>query len=125
MPKGETKAARALLKAHPDRFDVDKRTLHTFYRSNPRLAIELLAPPMLFKGEFSSATPTITVHDGVRVLHPTLLLNAKCKSVLSRASSHKKESDAQDILFLLQWCGSNGVRLMSVDVPNASPDFVQ
>jgi hypothetical protein len=125
VPKGDTKAARALLKSDPDSFSVDKRTQHTFYRSNPPVDIEILAPPIMFKGEFLPTTPVIFVHGGVRVLKPTLILNAKCNSVLDRSSSEKKDTDAQDILFLLRWCAANGVRPDCNEVPNASLDFVQ
>ncbi|KAF9775474.1 hypothetical protein IL306_006417 [Fusarium sp. DS 682] len=124
VPKGETKAARALLKSYPDYFDIDKKTLHTFYRSEPPVEIEILAPPALFREDFSSSTSVVEVQ-GVRVLQPTLLLNAKCNSILGRARSDKKDTDAEDIQFLLQWCTRNNVRPKATDVPAASLEFVQ
>lgn len=124
VPQGETKAARARLQAHPECFDVEKRTLHTFYRSDPPVGVEILTPPALFKESFSSSTPVLVVR-GVRVLQPSLLLNAKCNSILGRARPDKKDTDAQDILFLLQWLAGNNIHPGIQDVPNASLEFVQ
>ncbi|KAF4431823.1 hypothetical protein F53441_13877 [Fusarium austroafricanum] len=100
----------------------EKRTLHTFYRSDPPVEIQILSPPILFRENFTSSTSVMIVQ-GVRVLHPTLLLNAKCKSILGRVGSEKKDTDSQDIVFLLQWCASNNVRPRWV--ANAGPIFVQ
>ncbi|KAG5655145.1 hypothetical protein KAF25_001918 [Fusarium avenaceum] len=124
VPKGETKMTRALLRNHPDIFSIDKRTLHTNFLSEPPVEVEILAPPKLFQEEFSSSTSVVKV-EGVRVLKPTLILNAKCASILSRANSAKKDTDAYDIQFLLQWCAASGVFPTSQDVPNASLQFIQ
>ncbi|KAH8894363.1 hypothetical protein GQ53DRAFT_859202 [Thozetella sp. PMI_491] len=123
VPKGETKAARSLLRSNPDVFHVEKRTNHTEYKSNPPVEIEILAPPALFKEEFSTSTPTIIVNN-VRVLKPTLILNAKCGSILGRASEEKKRTDATDIMFLLRWCARNGMAPTQSEVPNATQQFV-
>lgn len=124
VPKGQTKTARSLLKAQPDYFDVDKRTQHTVYRSDPPVQIEILTPPALFKQEFTASTPVVEVN-GARILSPMLILNAKCGSVLSRSSSEKKSTDTEDIKFLLQWCSSHGLRPKSgSDVPNATLEFI-
>ncbi|KAK3942809.1 hypothetical protein QBC46DRAFT_282939 [Diplogelasinospora grovesii] len=123
VPKGETKAARTLLKTEQAKFTVESKTNHTYYLSHPQVEVEILAPPGLFKEEFSASTPTITVND-VRLLKPTLILNAKCRSILGRANDSKKATDSQDILFLLAWCAHNRMRPTAAEVPNASKDFV-
>lgn len=39
VPKGEVKSARKLLAAEPAQFIVDKRTLHTYYRTQPQVCL--------------------------------------------------------------------------------------
>jgi len=85
--------------------------------------IEILAPPRLFAEKFDDSTPTITV-EGVKILKPTLILNAKCRSIFGRADERKKQSDATDIRFLLQWCATNGVYPTAEEVPNADKELV-
>jgi hypothetical protein len=123
VPMNTTKTARNLLKQKPDYFDIDNRTLHTFYKSDPKVEIEILAPPGLFKEDFTESTPTISV-DGVRILKPALILNAKCGSILGRHTEPKKRTDAIDIRFLLDWCHRNQVLPTANEVPNATKDFV-
>ena len=65
--KNQAAEARRRLAAIPSHFSVDARTRHTNYLSNPRVEVEILAPPTLFKETFDENTPTIIVH-GVRVL---------------------------------------------------------
>ncbi|KAI0909464.1 hypothetical protein F4823DRAFT_594621 [Ustulina deusta] len=124
VPKGETKAARALLKQKETYFSIDKRTQHTTYRSEPNIEVEILTPPALFKEEFTARTPTYDV-GGVRVLKPALLLNAKCGSLLGRATDDKKRTDSRDINFLLQWCASHRQFPSTAEMSNATPAFVQ
>lgn len=125
VPKGSTKAARSLLKSRLDDFEIDPRTQHTAYRSVPPVQIEILTPPLLFRGEFTSSTPVISVQ-GVQVLKPALILNAKCKSIIDRPSEQKRDSDAGDIKFLLTWCAENNINPQWGDeVPNATLRFVQ
>lgn len=136
VPMGRVRDARQLLRAYNsgdsdrqgdskagDRFAVQSRTNHTTYLSDPPIEIQILAPPALFREPFDETSPTVDV-DGIRVLKPTLLLNAKCRSVLARAQQDKKTSDAHDIRFLLQWCAANGVSPTASEVPNATKDFV-
>ncbi|KAI9059660.1 hypothetical protein FKP32DRAFT_1760935 [Trametes sanguinea] len=122
VPKGSTPRARQLLKAS-GAFTIDSRTLHTKHTETD-VEIEILAPPKLFQGVFDESTPTVTV-DGVRVLHPLLLLNVKCKSLLGRASEMKKFTDGQDIAFLLDYCVCDGIEINPEDVPNATPELVE
>ncbi|KAM4065271.1 hypothetical protein HRG_004402 [Hirsutella rhossiliensis] len=61
--------------------------------------------------------------NGIRVLKPTLILNAKCASLLGRASEIKKSSDAIDIGFLLNWCADERIYPTASEVPNATKQF--
>jgi predicted nucleotidyltransferase len=124
VPKGRVRDARLLLKAQPEHFSVDPRTNHTVYLSTPPIDIQIIAPPALFKEPFDDSTETIELMDGVWVLKPTLILNAKCRAILGRAGESKKTSDAQDIKFLLHWCAENGMRVNTAEVPNATTEFV-
>ncbi|KAK5254537.1 hypothetical protein LTR16_004818 [Cryomyces antarcticus] len=123
VPKGSTSNARKLLKEQTDSFEVEKKTFHTIYKSNPPVEIEILAPPALFKERFDASTP-ITEVDGVKILKPALLLNAKCGSILSRAEGKKKDTDAFDIKYLLVWCALTQNYPTTEEVPNASKEFV-
>ncbi len=122
--QGDTKAARALLKAQDRSFEVEKGTNHTYYKSSPRVEIEILTPPALFKQPFTSSTPTINV-DKIRVLKPTLLLDAKCGTIFSRSSEEKRRTDATDIKFLLRWCTTNRMHPTAEELPNVTKEFVE
>jgi hypothetical protein len=63
--------------------------------------------------------------DGVRVLKPALILNAKYSSILGRATDDKKRSDGMDIQFLLWWCTTNRHYPAAIEVPYATKQFVQ
>jgi hypothetical protein len=101
VPRGHTLETRKLFRDQ-ERFVVEKGTLHAYFQSNPRVDIEILTPPMLFREDFEASTPTVTV-GSAKVLKPALLLNAKCHSILGRGEE-KTKSDAHDIDFLLRWC---------------------
>lgn len=123
VPQGQTRAARSKLRNNPA-FQVEARTNHTYYvqaGSNP-VEIEILAPPALFKDQFSTSTPYVLVNN-VKILSPILLLNAKCGSILQRASDEKKYTDALDIEFLLRYIAQSGLSVGS-EVPNASREFI-
>ncbi|XTI85024.1 hypothetical protein V2W45_1466001 [Cenococcum geophilum] len=121
---GRTTYARNILREQKAYFEVEKRTLYTHYMSNPPIEIEILTPPMLFPCEFDESTTTMVV-DGIRILHPVLILNSKCRAILGRATDDKKRTDAQDIQFLLSWLKTNAVQFSWNTVPNASREFVQ
>jgi hypothetical protein len=123
VPRGGIAAARQRLQDKDEWFRVDKRTRHTAFLSDPEVPIEILAPPALFREEFTSDTEVVQV-DGINVLKPTLLLNAKCGSILSRATDERKGVDAHDITFLLEWCANNSHLPSEADVPNATKSFV-
>jgi hypothetical protein len=76
----------------------------------------------LFKGQFSASTPCVLVND-VRILKPTLILDAKCGSILGRASMTKKQTDAFDIKFLLAYIARYGIPV-GLEVPNATGEFI-
>ncbi|RDL42339.1 uncharacterized protein BP5553_02318 [Venustampulla echinocandica] len=124
VPKGATKQARMLLKNDAELYDVDNKTLHTYYKSNPPVEIQILASPSLFQETFDESTPVITI-DGINVLKPTLILNAKCRSILGRRTGERKLADAADIQFLLGWCSTNNCIPTAAEVPNASKEFIE
>lgn len=122
VPAGAIPQTRRLLR-DSSLFEVDPRTRHTFF-ADGQVQIELLAPPTMFREPFDSATPTVQV-DGVKVLLPVRLLNAKCGSILQRAGDTKKASDAQDIRFLLRYVAEQNLAVRAEEVPNASREFVE
>ncbi|KAM5542115.1 hypothetical protein V8D89_004198 [Ganoderma adspersum] len=95
---------------------------HT-YHGQENVLIELLSPPGMFKSHFDENTPTVVVN-GIRVLHPLILLDTKCGALISRAEN-KRFTDAQDITFLLGFCSSHRIPITTRDVPNASPDSIE
>lgn len=123
VPRNGTVSVKNQLKAEAASFSVDPRTRHTYFQSTPPVEIEVLAPPALFKEAFDESTPTISVQ-GVEVLKPALILNAKCRSILGRANQSKKDTDAQDIMFLLGYLAKTNTKPSSQEVPNATKQFV-
>nr|POE62243.1 hypothetical protein CFP56_70630 [Quercus suber] len=127
VPKGSVNSARRLLAAAKNEFTVEPRTLHTFYKTSPPVEIEILSPPGTFKEDFDQDTSTVAVRiegASVHVLNPVLILNAKCRSVLGRASEEKKLTDASDIQFLLEYLAKAGTFPSSQQLPNVSKEFV-
>lgn len=132
--KGMTKVARGLLRASSSGcFVVEARTGWTWFKNTEgggaQVSIEILTPPLLFRERFDEGTETVDV-EGVRVLKPTLLLNAKCSAILQRSTSEKKMSDANDIQFLLVWCAGEegeryGCKADAEEVPNVGGGFVE
>ncbi|KAI0330230.1 hypothetical protein GY45DRAFT_771327 [Cubamyces sp. BRFM 1775] len=104
VPTNTVASSRKLLK-QAGTFLVDPRTCHT-YHSLTGVEIELVT--QWFQNQFNESTPTLTVN-GVRILHPVLILDAKCRSVFARSSDAKKISDAFDIAFLLEYCAKNRI----------------
>lgn len=85
----------------------------------------------MFKGEFDSMTPTVTVNVpissagspeniAVSVIHPIILLNIKCAVVFERAEAIKKTTDYEDIVFLLRYIARASIPLSAAQVPNAT-----
>jgi hypothetical protein len=122
VPRGQTLETRKLFRDQ-ERFVVEKGTLHTYFQSNPRVDIEILTPPMLFREDFDDSTATVTV-GSAKVLKPALLLNAKCHSILGRGEE-KTKSDAQDIGFLLQWCQNQCCFPTVEECSRVNRDFVE
>ena len=123
VPKGKTVETRNTLR-NADGFTVEPGTAHTYYQSAVPIAIEILTPPLLFREKFDSDTPTIVVQ-GVNILKPALILNAKCRSVLNRSADEKKTTDAMDIQFLLEYLAETGPRPTAAEVPIASGQFFE
>lgn len=74
----------------------------------------------------STSTYEVDIDDvSIKLLHPLLILNAKCRSMLGRATDSKKNSDADDIRFLLRWMVSNGIFPTALQLPNVSREFVE
>ncbi|KAN0095131.1 hypothetical protein V8E51_015842 [Hyaloscypha variabilis] len=121
VPRGQTVETRKLFRDQ-EGFVVEKGTLHTYFRSEPRVDIEILTPPILFREGFDSSTPTIMV-GSAKVLKPALLLNAKCHSILGRGEE-KTRSDAHDIDFILRWCHENNHPPMAGECPRVTRAFV-
>ncbi|XHF99889.1 hypothetical protein AWENTII_003374 [Aspergillus wentii] len=112
-----------MLRSSPD-FCVDPRTNHTTYTGGTPVDIEILTPPFMFQEAFDEATGVVSV-EGVSVLKPALLLNAKCGSVGCRSSEGKRRSDALDVLFLLRFCVAHPEYLPKIgEVPNATGELV-
>ncbi|EGC42838.1 conserved hypothetical protein [Histoplasma capsulatum var. duboisii H88] len=120
VPTGQTRAARQELR-NAGGFVIEPGTLRTHYQG---VEIEILTPPSLFKEPYDAETPTMEVQQ-VRVLKPALILNAKCRSILGRANEDKKRTDAEDIVFLLQWFVNNPYhpKPTAAEVPNATKQF--
>lgn len=121
VPPGRTVNARRKL-AESSEFHVDKRTRHTTHIETG-VDIEILTPPSLFRGSFDESSETFVV-DGVPVLPPLDLLNAKMVSILGRADDAKKDSDASDIRFLLAYCVENKLHITTSTVPAATNDLI-
>lgn len=119
IPKNETKMARNLLR-NATGFTVQPKTFHTFFGATE---VELLAPPSLFRQKFDSSTPTVII-EGVKVLHPVHLLNAKCGAVVTRSTLAKTLSDSQDIQFLVDYCAKNGYTIWPDSAPNVTDVLV-
>ena len=126
VPKGRTAEARTLLKQLPGSFDVEPRTLHTYFKSGQvRVRVELLAPPGMFRDGYDEMTPVVLVRDSkIRVLKPTVLLNVKCRTVQEQRTEEGRRAEAMDIVFLLGWCQRNGARPTGDEVPRATMAFV-
>lgn len=73
----------------------------------------------------STSTHEIDI-DGttIKLLHPLLILNAKCRSIFGRATDSKKLTDAKDILFLLEWMVQKGIFPTASQLPNVNREFV-
>ncbi|KAK3903802.1 hypothetical protein C8A05DRAFT_32462 [Staphylotrichum tortipilum] len=123
VPKGKTRDARQLLRGQRSDFVVENRTNHAIFRCTPPVNIEIITPPAMFREPFNESTETVEVN-GVQVPKPTLNLNAKSGSIFGRATTGKKDADAEDLRFLLKWCVDNGMDLTNSEVPNATKELI-
>ena len=97
VPRGTNTSYRRAL-GSSGTFTVNPRTHFTTYGTT-RIEVDIVSPPGMYKGGFDANTPTLNV-GGVRVLHPLLLLDAKCAAYWERSDA-KRATDAMDIIFLL------------------------
>ncbi|KAE8373537.1 hypothetical protein BDV26DRAFT_285008 [Aspergillus bertholletiae] len=122
--RGRLSNARRLLRASSD-FVVEARTNHTTFKAERQVQVDILAPPVWFQEPFDETTEVTTI-EGIKVLKPALLLNAKCRSILSRPTAQKRRTDHHDIIFLLNFCVKNpGYLPKATEVPNAREELVQ
>jgi hypothetical protein len=105
VPQGGTSNARSALRRSAN-FHVQPRTNHTTYifavSEVEPIDIEILTPPSLFKGEYTTLSPVVFVGD-IRVLHPIDILASKCDSVIQQSTAEKRNSNSRDIAFLLDY----------------------
>ena len=123
VPKDNTKKSRGLLR-DSGAFTVDPKGKEKTKHTSTQVEIDILTPPTLFRHEFNQDTPTVEV-GGVRVLHPLILLNTKCASILTRSSAAKKVTDGADITYLLQYCAKKGIAIDAAQVPSAASEVVE
>jgi hypothetical protein len=123
IPRGQTSHFRSLLRKDSKNFTVAPRTLHTTYKSNPPVAIELLTPPFLWEEKYDQDTP-VNWRDGVRVLDPIRILDGKCKSIWQWSDEGKRNVDADHILWLLEWTIREGRVVRREEVKNINVSFV-
>jgi hypothetical protein len=112
-----------LLKAD-HRFTVEPRTRQTYFHhpGHDPLQIEVLCFPSTFKIAFDSGTEVLNVN-GVYLLTFAALLNSKCGCVPQRSSESKRQTDIQDIMFILLLAIDKGMRFDPNEVPNATEDL--
>ncbi|KAI9885257.1 MAG: hypothetical protein M1823_002962 [Watsoniomyces obsoletus] len=127
--KGDVSNTKNCLKNSPS-FKMTPKTRHVVFISHTadsapvEVDIDILAPPMMWQEPFDENTPTITF-EGVKVLAPICILNAKCRCILSRSDEKKKFSDASDIVFWLGYLARSSEKPRAGDLPNFSRDFVE
>jgi hypothetical protein len=114
---GGIRIIRDAVAADP-RFEVDPRTRHTYFNctGGERVEVQIISPPGTFASRFDTNTVILELPHGVRVLDPVVLLDSKCHSILGRSSQAKRLSDAQDILFLLDYLYQHGIRTSPTEV---------
>jgi len=108
------------------RFSIDLRTRHTTFTSSSGCAVEIeaLSSPRTFKGHFDDTTLLITVLEGVHLLNAPLYLESKCGSLPGRGNNKKRNTDATDIRYILNFIIQSNIHTDSSKVPSATPDFI-
>jgi hypothetical protein len=101
-------------------FTVEPRTRHTYFhrQDHDPIKIEILCFPSTFQIAFNSGTEVLDVN-GTRLLSLAAMLNSKCGAVAQRSKESKRETDAQDIVFILLLAIGRGMRFDPNQVPNA------
>jgi hypothetical protein len=106
------------------RFTVEPRTRHTYFhhQGHDAIQIEVLCFPSTFQIAFDSGTEVLDVN-GVRLLNLAAILNSKCGSVVQRSSESKRQTDTDDIIFILLLAIDRGMHFDPDEVPNATEDL--
>jgi hypothetical protein len=119
----QVKEARAALSRDP-RFEVHPQTRHTYFSATngERVQIDIVTPPTTFQARFDSATNVILAK-GIRILDPVMILESKCSKSIAQRGDKKRETDASDIVFLLNYLVESGDRLSRCAVPSANAEF--
>lgn len=109
VPRGATLVIKRLISPVPG-ISITQPERHVFYtEGETKVPVEVVAPGLTDFG-FDATTPTVLV-DGIKVLHPIMILNTKC--LLRRG-----ENDEEDIAFLVRWLVNNGVTVTVDNIPN-------
>jgi len=124
-PPVELKAAKDELRKDP-RFSIDQRTRHTAFKSSSGRAVEIeaLSSPGTFKGRFDDTTQLMTVPGGVHLLNASIYLESKRGSLPGRPNDRKRNSDATDIRYILNFMICSKISTNSSEVPSATPAFI-
>jgi len=112
IPRDATTDTKRALLAGSAQFSLVQPQRAMWYTSTSgeyRLPVEVVAPGLI-DFEFDDATP-VKIVDGVKVVHPAIILNTKCK--LRRGAK-----DDLDISFLVRWLLGNGEPVTVDQIPN-------
>ncbi|KAI9758787.1 MAG: Aromatic/aminoadipate aminotransferase 1 [Chaenotheca gracillima] len=124
-PPNRLREAKSALRNDP-RFTIEPRTRYTTFASSilsDPIQIDFLSFPATFKGRFEESTGVTMTSSGLKVLQLPFLLESKCDAISERSSEAKRESDAADIMFLLNLMVQYEVRTTLATVPSASAEF--
>lgn len=126
VPKGDTPKARADLKKN-QAFTVEAKTNHTAFvgpqKNVEAIDVEILAPPGLFKYDYTGDDSQVITVNGVRVLRPHVILESKVGAIFGRSSEQKRKTDASDIMFLVNYIHNNRMSI-SVGQAGMSKEFI-
>lgn len=109
IPRGATTSIKNKIAAIPG-FSLIQPERHIFYtHGKTEVAVEAV-PPSLTDFKLDHTTPTVMVH-GVKVLHPTVILESKCKL-------RRGKRDDQDIVFLVKWPTHHKEKVTAAEIPH-------
>jgi hypothetical protein len=122
---GKLSISKTFLARNPD-FTLDQRTRHLLYRPQygPPVEVDVLTA-FLAKMPYPMESAVYTAGDGIRILHPTQLLQFKLSSVWTRTTDSKKATDWYDIYRLISWHVRNKVLPTSEEVITVWADCLE